>query len=362
MPSRRRLGVALLLEPPVAAEVDGLRRAVGDRALARIASHITLVPPVNVRADSLPGALARLRQAAAASPGALHLTLGPPTSFLPAKPVLLLAVGGDLDGLRRVRDAAFAAPLDRELAWPWVPHVTLADGLPAERIAAAVAALDRYAVPAGVGAVTLLEEVRSPGGPRWLPLADAATGTPIVSGGGSLPLTITRSSLVDPEAAALAHAEEVDVPVGIRAPADTARRQGTVSEETVSEETVSEETVSRQTVSRETVSRQTVSQEVRATTGDPATRPGSGPIVLTCRREAVVVGVGGAWLADDGGHVAVLVARSARRQGVGSQLLARLEDAARLAGWGCPSLSAEGEPAFYLARSRWSVPADAPIT
>ena len=92
MANRRRLGVAVIIDAPVADEINGLRRAVGDRALERIVPHVTLVPPVNVPAACLSDALARLRAAAATCPEPLHLTLGPPGSFLPANPVLTLAV------------------------------------------------------------------------------------------------------------------------------------------------------------------------------------------------------------------------------------------------------------------------------
>ena len=50
MANRHRLGVAVVIDPPVADEINGLRRAVRDGALDRIAPHVTLVPPVNVPA------------------------------------------------------------------------------------------------------------------------------------------------------------------------------------------------------------------------------------------------------------------------------------------------------------------------
>ena len=156
--SRRRLGVALLLDPPVADAVDGLRRAVGDPSISRVAAHLTLVPPVNVGAGQLASALAALRAAAARQAGPLQLTLGPPATFLPDNPVLYLDVGGDLDALRALRDRRVRPPLQRTLTWPWVPHVTLAETASEARIAAALAALDRFAVVTTVECVTILEE------------------------------------------------------------------------------------------------------------------------------------------------------------------------------------------------------------
>ena len=82
MAGRWRLGVVLLSPDAVAAEVDGLRRACGDGAIDRVPPHITLVPPVNVREDDVPAAVAVLRSAAArAAP--LELTIGPVATFAP---------------------------------------------------------------------------------------------------------------------------------------------------------------------------------------------------------------------------------------------------------------------------------------
>ena len=137
-----RLGVALLLPAPLDAEVDGLRRALGDGSLGRIPAHLTLVPPVNVREDRLAEALAVLRAAGAAT-RPFTVTLGPPASFLPDSPTLYLAVG-DGAHVRALRDRVFVDPLARPLTWPFVPHVTLADEAGPARIDAALAALSDY--------------------------------------------------------------------------------------------------------------------------------------------------------------------------------------------------------------------------
>lgn len=186
--------MAVLLDPPAGQEIDGLRRAVGDPSLGRIPPHVTLVPPVNVRREELPDALAVLRRAAAATPP-LQLAVGAVSTFLPVNPVLYLGVGGDVEHLRALRDAVFVPPLERRLSWPWVPHVTLADGAPEDRIAAALESLSGYSVLAPVDRVVLLEE-----GPGrvWTPLADAALGPPARIGTGGLVLELTRGRLVDP--------------------------------------------------------------------------------------------------------------------------------------------------------------------
>src|ERR671922_1484794 len=107
---RQRLGVALLVPGPAAAEIDGLRRALGDGALGRIPAHLTLVPPVNVPVERVPAALTVLRSAGAAAGGPLRLQLGPAATFQPVTPVVYLEVGGDVDRLVALRDGVFRPP------------------------------------------------------------------------------------------------------------------------------------------------------------------------------------------------------------------------------------------------------------
>lgn len=195
--ARVRLGVALLVPPPFDAEVDGLRRALGDGTLGRIPAHLTLVPPVNVREDRLGQALAVLRGAAAAT-RPFTVSLGPPSTFLPDNPTVHLVVAGDDAEVRAVRDRVFVEPLARALTWPFVPHVTLADDAAPDRITAALIALAGYRVDVTFARVHLLRE-----GPGriWTAIADAPFAVPVVIGRGGLPLELTVSDDVDPEAA-----------------------------------------------------------------------------------------------------------------------------------------------------------------
>lgn len=166
--SRRRLGVALLVPPPVAAEIDGLRRALGDGALGRISPHVTLVPPVNVSAAAMPDVLTVLRAAADRTPP-LDLRIGPAATFHPVNPVVYLGVGGAGEALAALRDRVLVAPLERPITHPFVPHVTVADDMDPARIPAAVAALADYVMDVRIDTVHLLEEGR---GRVWHPIAD----------------------------------------------------------------------------------------------------------------------------------------------------------------------------------------------
>lgn len=274
--ARLRLGVALLLPSPVAEEVDGLRRAVGDRSLSRVPPHITLVPPVNVHQNDLASALALLRAAAAATPGPLTVTIGPPTSFLPANPVLYLPIGGGVDAVHALRRRVWEPPLTRSLAWPFVPHVTLADGVAPDRLAAALVALIGYTATTVIQRVHLLVERRP--GPHWRPLADVAFGPPaIVARGGPLAVELVRSHQIDPEGAALLLAEGAAV--------------------------------------------------------EAPDAPLLGPVVVTARRQEEVVGVAAAWLTAEGRQSDVFVAAAHRGQGIGRHLSAALGAAVDETGW-----------------------------
>ena len=292
---RSRLGVALLLAPPLAAEVDGLRRALGDGALGRIPPHLTLVPPVNVAADRLDDALRVLREAAAAT-RPFTVVLGPPATFLPDSPVVHLPVAGDAAAVADLRGRVFRPPLARSLTWPFVPHVTLADGAPAERIAAALVALHDYRVEATFSRVHLLEEGK---GRVWEPVADAPFAAPAVVGRGGLPLELTVTSRPD---------------VAGRALLDGERRA------------------------------------CEAELGVPE----RASFALTARREGDVVGVAEGWTAGGTGFLSgLVVAPPYRGQGVGSKLLAAFEslaaerDCHRLA---VVAFAATRGEAFYRAK------------
>ena len=199
---RVRLAVALLIPPPIAIEIDGLRRALGTDT-AHVAPHITLVPPVNVREDDIGAALRLLRQAAGRVAAPLELELGPATTFAPVNPVVYLAVGGrDAGELAGLRERLLVAPLARTIDLPFVPHVTLDDDHPADAIDGAVRALGGFVAPVTVAGVHLLQD-RSAGAHRWNPIAEAAFGPETVVGRGGYELEVNVSSLADPEVAAL---------------------------------------------------------------------------------------------------------------------------------------------------------------
>ena len=186
-----------------AAEIDGIRRALASQEIDRIAPHVTLVPPVNVREDDVPVACDLVRHVSAGL-APLALELGPPRSFLPRNPVCFLAVTGAAGVLEALGDLAsrlstgpLAAPPARH-PLPFVPHVTINQHMEPERIATAVAALEAYRAPVVFEAVTLLEFVESER--RWVALCDAPLGGPAVVGRGGVEIELSVSERLEPVA------------------------------------------------------------------------------------------------------------------------------------------------------------------
>lgn len=292
---RRRLGVVLLVPPPVSTEVDALRLACGDGALGRVAAHLTLVPPVNVRDDRVRDALDVVRGAAAAA-RPFAVTLGPPETFAPVSPVLYLRVS-PLDAVTALRDAVFAEPLRRRLTYDFVPHVTLSEEmLPASRLRAAVDALGGYERDVSFDRVHVLEEE----GRVWSPIAEFVFGPPAVVGRGGLELRLDVASTLPPEARAF-ESREWPLVAGV------------------------------------------------------ATRE---PLAITAWRGADVVGTATGWTRDEVGWLdALVVGAAVRGEGVGSHLLAAFESECAARGvrrLALEAVEASAAVAFYVSRG-WRV-------
>ncbi|MDH6541612.1 2'-5' RNA ligase family protein [Streptomyces lavendulae] len=140
------LGVSIAVPEPYGSQLQGLRAGFGDAAAHGIPTHVTLVPPTEVEADRLPGIRAHLAEVAGAF-RSFPMRLEGTGTFRPLSPVVYVRlVEGAPDCTRlqgRVRDPE--GPVNRELAFPYHPHVTVAHGISEEAMDRAYAELADYA-------------------------------------------------------------------------------------------------------------------------------------------------------------------------------------------------------------------------
>jgi 2'-5' RNA ligase/GNAT superfamily N-acetyltransferase len=222
--ARRRLLVAMTVVGPAAAEVDGLRRALGGSGLGRIDPHVTLVPPVNVRDNEIVAVLRLVRSLAADDP--VEVEIGPARTFAPRTPVVYLEVSGDTARIAVLAHRLAVPPLVPDVARParaFVPHVTIGGRVERRRIAAALEMLADFKLAVTLSTVVLCEQDDlSPRRP-WRILADVVLGSGSTVGRGGREITFVRSTILDPEAAAWAEATPGEGEIGLGAtssPAD----------------------------------------------------------------------------------------------------------------------------------------------
>jgi 2'-5' RNA ligase len=191
--ARVRLGVVLLVAEPWRTEINGLRRALGDRNLDRIPPHITLVPPINVKADDMQLVFDTVCSAAEnMQPFAVQL--GPVTTFAPKTPVIKLDVQGEGRAcVERLREEIAVGPLLRESQWPFDAHVTLNDEASDDLIVHALASMS-YVVDTTLSDVWVLQQEEDR---VWRPFMDARFEPSTTVGAGGLAITITTSTLLD---------------------------------------------------------------------------------------------------------------------------------------------------------------------
>ncbi|WP_147795864.1 2'-5' RNA ligase family protein [Cellulomonas sp. Y8] len=124
-----RIGVAVSVPEPYAAELQAARARVGDPAADLIRPHITLLGPTVLPTAALPEAEEHLRAVAAAhAPFTVHLR-GTAT-FRPVSPVVFVQVVEGIASCELLEVAVRSGVLDQELRFHYHPHVTIAHEVP----------------------------------------------------------------------------------------------------------------------------------------------------------------------------------------------------------------------------------------
>ncbi len=123
------VGVAVAIPPPHSTVLTNWRRQVGDPAAELVFPHVTLLPPTPVPAAAMPDVEKHLAAAATeVEPFSMHLS-GTGT-FRPLSPVVFIQVATGVSQCELLERAVRQGPLERELEFPYHPHVTVAHGIP----------------------------------------------------------------------------------------------------------------------------------------------------------------------------------------------------------------------------------------
>ncbi|MER7178018.1 2'-5' RNA ligase family protein [Streptomyces hyaluromycini] len=139
------IGVSIAVPEPHGSLLQERRAGFGDAAAHGIPTHVTLLPPAEIAEGSLAAVEAHLSEVAAAG-RPFPMRLCGTGTFRPLSPVVYVQVVQGADDCawlqQRVRDAS--GPLDRELQFPYHPHVTVAHGIDEAAMDRAFAELADY--------------------------------------------------------------------------------------------------------------------------------------------------------------------------------------------------------------------------
>jgi 2'-5' RNA ligase len=148
--------VAIPIPEPWGLELRDYRKQFGDPLADFIPAHVTLLPPTTVD-DSVVAEAQQHLAAVAAGIAPFDMHLRGTGSFLPVSPVVFVTVVGGISDCERLEQRVRSGSLERELQFPYHPHVTVAHDLPAESLTRAFEELVAYEARFGVTAFHLYE-------------------------------------------------------------------------------------------------------------------------------------------------------------------------------------------------------------
>ncbi|MCW2836378.1 MAG: 2-5 ligase, partial [Marmoricola sp.] len=137
------IGVSVAVPEPWGNELQQYRIDVGDEAARHIPTHITLLPPHEVADADLDDVVAHLAKVAEGTePFRVHLR-GTGT-FRPVSPVVFIGVVEGISQCEQLAAGVRRGPLAIERAFPYHPHVTVAQHLPEDRLERAFTELEGF--------------------------------------------------------------------------------------------------------------------------------------------------------------------------------------------------------------------------
>ncbi len=128
-PGQVRIGIAIEIPEPFAAQLSAARVAADDPLANFIPPHITLLGPTLLDAGRLAEARAHLAAVAAAAPP-FTVRLRGTATFRPVSPVVFVALAQGIAECEQLESSVRTGILDGELRFNYHPHVTIAHEVP----------------------------------------------------------------------------------------------------------------------------------------------------------------------------------------------------------------------------------------
>jgi 2'-5' RNA ligase len=179
-PDAVTLGLAVGVPEPWAAQLVEHRAATGDPVARSVPPHVTLVPPLVVPADRVDLVAEHLRErAGGVAPFDVHLS-GTGT-FRPVSQVSFVRVAAGAAECDALQAHLRCGPLERDLRFPYHPHVTVGHDVPDDALDRAERALATFSARFRVEHVQLF---RCDDDGVWRVVAEAPLGRAAAVGAG----------------------------------------------------------------------------------------------------------------------------------------------------------------------------------
>lgn len=124
-PDQARIGIAIAVPEPYAADLQRARAAVGDPLAHDIPPHITVVGPTVVDSSVLPAVAEHLEKVAGEMPQ-FRVHLRGTATFRPISPVVFVSLVEGIAECEMLEEQARSGVLAQDLRFNYHPHVTIA--------------------------------------------------------------------------------------------------------------------------------------------------------------------------------------------------------------------------------------------
>jgi 2'-5' RNA ligase len=173
------IGVAVAVPEPYGSELRRYRASFGDPQADAVPTHVTLLPPTEVDPDRLDDIEHHLAFVSARHPS-FRMHLRGTATFQPVSPVVFVALAEGISACEVLASDVRSGTLDRELTFPYHPHVTVAHHIDENALDRAFKVLSDYECTFDVGSFHLYvhgeDEV-------WRPYRTFELGSPLDHGG-----------------------------------------------------------------------------------------------------------------------------------------------------------------------------------